>query len=141
MLHLSAQIGHESVCLYISCRSCHLSVRFRLPSGILLAVLSCRSPLRLQQTDKPSADHQAKTTRNPMTDYGITNNIKESLGTSGSSFQCSFPIPNLLRNISQRVGNLTAHLFGPFENNRFMRLQVGVVIRSCHLLRAECQAS
>ncbi|MDD7530024.1 MAG: hypothetical protein PUK16_03590, partial [Prevotellaceae bacterium] len=63
-----------------------------------------QSPLRLQQTDKPSADHQAKTTRNLMTDYGITIDIKESLGTSGSSFQCSFPIPNLLGNIFQPVG-------------------------------------
>ena len=32
-----------------------LSVRFRLPSGILPVLLSCRSPLRLQQTDRTSA--------------------------------------------------------------------------------------
>ena len=47
-----------------------LSVRYRPLVGILSARLPCRSPPRLQQTDKPSAGRQTKPTRNLMTDLG-----------------------------------------------------------------------
>ena len=41
-----------------------LAVRFRPSADILPVGLFCRSPPCLQQTDKPSADHQTKPTRN-----------------------------------------------------------------------------